>query len=386
MKTTLPCCAVRDLLPLYAEQLTSEETAAAVREHLDGCADCAKEYEKMTAIDEPQREEAAEVDYLKSIRRSRKRWILGAICAAVLICGGLTLFFALRAGRTTVRLDGNTLRVYGTGDYADLTLSPEEAGRASNLDAVDDSFYLSAYLPAFGSTDEPMQTFLPAFLERTDQSLAFIRSYLKDNAPDCYPADLAEQFVDLQIDTVESYRYASEDDRIVLKTGAYFWHRDNLYVLALLNADSVEWQQIGYAFYLGACVNPYGEMENSRRGSMENEPYYEAFCKLNGMTDTMRLNHAIAYVCLRDGMGWGSAYSSEPVTKFAYFTGPKKELGGTALSPAMATSLIGWLTERYGFDKVSAFCFGKTDFQEAFGMTFSEAYDAWSAWLLAACA
>lgn len=386
MKTTMPCCAVCDLLPLYAERLTSEETAAAVEQHLKSCADCADVYKKMTGIEEPKPEEEAEVDYLKNLRRSRKRWILGAICAVVLICGGLTLFFALRAGKPRASMDGNTLRVYGTGDYTELTLSPEEADRASNLDAVDDNFYLSAYLPAFSHMDEPMHTFLPAFLDRTDRSFAFIKTYLKDNAPDCYPAELAAQFVDLRIDTVNDYHYGLEDRRIVLKTGELFWHRDNLYVLALLNAESVEWQQIGYAYYLGTCVNPYEEMRISWTEDEVNEPYYEAFLQLNGMSDNMRLNHAVAYVCLRDGMGWGSAYSSEPVTKFAYFTGPKKELGGNALSPAMATSLIGWLTEQYGFDKVSAFCFGKTGFQDAFGVTYAEAYDAWSAWLFAACA
>lgn len=385
MKTTLPCCAVRDLLPLYAEQLTSEETAAAVREHLDGCADCADVFRKMNGIKEPKLEEEPEVDYLKGLRRSRKRWILGAICAAVLICGGLTLFFALRAGKPRASMDVNTLRVYGTGNYTELTLSPEDADRASNLDAVDDNFYLSAYLPAFLRVDEPMHDFLPGFLDRTDRSFAFIKTYLKDNAPDSYPAELAEQFVDLRIDTTNDYRYGSEDRRIVLKTGDMFWHRDDQYVLALLNADSVEWQQIGYAFYLGTCVNPYEETRSSRTEDEVNEPYYEVFLRLNGMSDNMRLNHAVAYVCLRDGMGWGSAYSSEPVIKFAYFTGPKKEVGGNALSPAMATSLIGWLTERYGFDKVSAFCFGQSDFQETFGVTYAEAYDAWSAWLISAC-
>lgn len=386
MKTTLPCYAVRDLLPLYAEELTSKETGEAIRQHLDGCTECADVYGKMTGLEELKAEETAEVDYLKNLRRSRKRWILGAICAAVLICGGLTLFFALRAGKTNVKMDGNTLRISGTGDYAELKL-PEEVERAANLDVQDDSFHLSAYLLMLQRAGEPMQTFLPGFLDRTDRSFTFIKTYLRENAPDCYPETLAEQFVDLRINTSAKYGYELQDEKIVVDTGVMFWHRDDLYVLALLNADSVEWQQIGYAFYLANCVDPYWETKFTWSEDVESVPYYAAYCKLGGTFDTTpenytRLNHAIAYVCLQNGMGWDSAYSSEPVTHFAYYTGPQKELGGNALSPAMATSLIAWLTEQYGFEKVSAFCFGKCSFREAFGVSYREAYDAWSTWLV----
>ena len=41
MKTD--CCIVRDILPLYAEDMVSDETAALVREHLDECEVCRKE-------------------------------------------------------------------------------------------------------------------------------------------------------------------------------------------------------------------------------------------------------------------------------------------------------------------------------------------------------
>ncbi|MEM1484467.1 zf-HC2 domain-containing protein [Oscillospiraceae bacterium PP1C4] len=40
----LTCPIVRDLLPPYAEKLTSEETNAAVEAHLDTCEGCAKYY------------------------------------------------------------------------------------------------------------------------------------------------------------------------------------------------------------------------------------------------------------------------------------------------------------------------------------------------------
>lgn len=45
----LDCHVVRDLLPLYAEDMVSAETAALVREHLCECADCRKELDEFSA-------------------------------------------------------------------------------------------------------------------------------------------------------------------------------------------------------------------------------------------------------------------------------------------------------------------------------------------------
>ncbi len=41
MKTD--CCIVRDILPLYAENMVSEETAELIKEHLSQCDECRKE-------------------------------------------------------------------------------------------------------------------------------------------------------------------------------------------------------------------------------------------------------------------------------------------------------------------------------------------------------
>ena len=38
----IPCSVVRDLLPLYAEEMIEEETRALVDEHLEDCSDCSQ--------------------------------------------------------------------------------------------------------------------------------------------------------------------------------------------------------------------------------------------------------------------------------------------------------------------------------------------------------
>lgn len=38
----MKCNIVKDLMPLYAEGLCSEETAEEIREHLEACPECKK--------------------------------------------------------------------------------------------------------------------------------------------------------------------------------------------------------------------------------------------------------------------------------------------------------------------------------------------------------
>ncbi len=59
MKTD--CCIIRDILPLYVENMVSDETASLVKEHISECSECSKEEEYLKAdnfknivINEPQ--------------------------------------------------------------------------------------------------------------------------------------------------------------------------------------------------------------------------------------------------------------------------------------------------------------------------------------------
>lgn len=91
MKNDLTCAVVRDLLPAYAEGLTSPETNAAVEAHLAGCPDCAARLAAMRSP-EPEAAEAAEtareVDYLKKVkRRSWKRVVLSIFLTLLVLTG-----------------------------------------------------------------------------------------------------------------------------------------------------------------------------------------------------------------------------------------------------------------------------------------------------------
>lgn len=83
---------MRDLAPLYAEDLVSEETKKIIEEHLLECDDCKKQYYIATKQIEGEstiikERECNEIDYMKRIHAYQKRnIILGAIISFLLGC------------------------------------------------------------------------------------------------------------------------------------------------------------------------------------------------------------------------------------------------------------------------------------------------------------
>lgn len=100
----LPCYLVRDLLPLYKDQVCEPDTAADVREHLEGCTDCRTLWENMEdAVPEEKelesakaQEQAAALRRVKSAQRKKRVLIVLAAVLATLcaVYMGLRLVFA----------------------------------------------------------------------------------------------------------------------------------------------------------------------------------------------------------------------------------------------------------------------------------------------------
>ena len=79
----LSCDIIRDLLPLYAEELASADSADAVEEHLLGCESCRKAYEDMKTCPVIIPEEPG----LDTVRRGLwRRRLLTALCAVLIVC------------------------------------------------------------------------------------------------------------------------------------------------------------------------------------------------------------------------------------------------------------------------------------------------------------
>ena len=78
------CNIIRDLLPLYVENMASSDTAAFVEEHLSACAECREECDRMR---EPEASPANTdtVPLVKLKQKMRKKKIQTIICTAILV-------------------------------------------------------------------------------------------------------------------------------------------------------------------------------------------------------------------------------------------------------------------------------------------------------------
>ena len=95
------CSYVRDVLPLYLENMISEETSSFVKEHLENCPECAAELEAMKAGTKVEKigsdmQNTLETEVLKSMKAIRKRFRkkafrVGAIIAVIIIALGVLI-------------------------------------------------------------------------------------------------------------------------------------------------------------------------------------------------------------------------------------------------------------------------------------------------------
>lgn len=279
-----------------------------------------------------------------------------------------------------------TLLVEGARDYAALSL-PEEVKTARVLEVRDDEFTLEAYLPLLRAAGWDGQAELPGMLDRTDRSLQFLRQYLREHAKEAYPEALAAKPVRIKIDKYD-LGYEAEGSQLTLRYDDGGTHREVLYLLALMDNGAVGWEQIGYAWYVGVCIDPYSELLESKP-IVPGLPYYSR-CIAAGVdpsnmspADFRTVNDACAAVCFEKGLThWGSRCESMPASTESVFTRKAaKQPGDTQLSAFMAASFLAWLDEACGFENVSLFCFGQKSFEEAFGTDYQSAFDAWSAWI-----
>ena len=82
------CDLIKDLLPLYADEVCSEESRKAVAEHISGCSSCRSMLEKMNK--QLVVNVNNDIGTLKRIKRRIwiERIVIGLIAAGVLITGG----------------------------------------------------------------------------------------------------------------------------------------------------------------------------------------------------------------------------------------------------------------------------------------------------------
>ncbi len=92
------CSLIKDLLPLYIDELCSSESAEIIKNHLDACSECAKEYDQLTeqpqinVVNDPSAELIKGVGNM--FKKDKKKAILKTVSVflAVLVIFGIFAF------------------------------------------------------------------------------------------------------------------------------------------------------------------------------------------------------------------------------------------------------------------------------------------------------
>lgn len=100
---TYPCGIIRDLLPLYIDDVCNEESKQAVENHLSECEKCRNYYESMkstegfVAKENDNSEDMKMANNLKNVKskinKKIRNIVLGAVAAMVFVIVGATLLF-----------------------------------------------------------------------------------------------------------------------------------------------------------------------------------------------------------------------------------------------------------------------------------------------------
>lgn len=93
----MKCYVVNDLMPLYKDGLTSEETSADIQAHMEECSECSELYKLMTdsSNDIPvSAPEQKNIDPLKKIKaRNVYKILLSSLAVALLLSGAFLFVF-----------------------------------------------------------------------------------------------------------------------------------------------------------------------------------------------------------------------------------------------------------------------------------------------------
>lgn len=120
------CSIVHDLLPLYAENMVSADTAAFVEGHLKGCEACREEYER---IKEPQpvTETAHAAPLLKLRRKMKRKRIQTIALTAVFVAALFVSAFAVLDAPIYLPYSEGVVTAEPLGDEGLLLTFDEEA-------------------------------------------------------------------------------------------------------------------------------------------------------------------------------------------------------------------------------------------------------------------
>jgi hypothetical protein len=97
----IECAIIKDLLPLYTDEVLSEKSKAIVGEHLLSCESCKSELANMQSeIRKPHQGDEVKIDVLKSMKKKlfRQKVVIAAITGFVVIIIAISMFSLFSPG------------------------------------------------------------------------------------------------------------------------------------------------------------------------------------------------------------------------------------------------------------------------------------------------
>ena len=125
----MKCEMIRDLMPLYIDGLTSEESNREIEKHLKSCKECRKYYQEMTGeIGEAvpiSEEELQDVELIKKMKKKKRRRILGGM-AGIVLAIAVIVAFMLPKVYSQVKFEDISLKsgTRGNKAYIELETKP----------------------------------------------------------------------------------------------------------------------------------------------------------------------------------------------------------------------------------------------------------------------
>jgi len=91
----VPCNVIRDLLPLYLENIASNDTCIIVEQHISFCEDCRKQLDEMKLYNNPPIDtDVAPLRNLKATLRKKKlQTIIFSVMLTIVIASITIAFF-----------------------------------------------------------------------------------------------------------------------------------------------------------------------------------------------------------------------------------------------------------------------------------------------------
>ena len=139
----ITCNVVKDILPLYIDNVVSDDTRRLIEEHLKSCSGCRIEAEEMKRSIEIPLDRHIEVDEAGMIKNLKRRFlkkkILIAIISAVAALVAVALIYTYASvSRTVIPFDDSKISITESGDKLYAIYNGNDMAGVSSIDPASD--------------------------------------------------------------------------------------------------------------------------------------------------------------------------------------------------------------------------------------------------------